>query len=92
MQKHCHRSNCIKYRFGTEKYIKKYIKEKCIKEIKDTQEWQKKMTEFRRSEKMSCLKESGITTEGRRELQEGTLLIDNDKNNVIVDKKYIFLF
>ena len=50
------------------------------------------MTEFRRSEKMSCLKESGITTEGRRELQEGTLLIDNDKNNVIVDKKYIFLF
>ena len=35
-------SNGIKYRFGIEKYVKKYIKEKYIKQINDIREWQKK--------------------------------------------------
>ena len=32
------RSNGIKYRFGIEKYVKKYIKEKYIKQINDIRE------------------------------------------------------
>ena len=28
-----------------------------------------------------------VTTKGRREVDVGTLLLGNDKNNVIVDKK-----
>ena len=44
------------------------------------------MTEFDR--KRSCLKESGVTTQGRKEVEVGTLLLGNDKNNVIVN--YLF--
>ena len=40
------------------------------------------MTEFDR--KRSCLKESGVTTQGRKEVEVGTLLLGNDKNSVIV--------
>ena len=36
------------------------------------------MTEFDR--KRSCLKESGVTTQGRKEVEVGTLLLGNDKN------------
>ena len=41
------------------------------------------MTKFDR--KRSCLKESGVTTQGRKEVEVGTLLLGNDKNNVIVN-------
>ena len=36
--------------------------------------------------KRSCLKESGVATQGRKEVEVGTLLLGNDKNNVIVNK------
>ena len=39
--------------------------------------------------KRSCLKESGVTTQGRKEVEVGTLLLGNDKNNVIVN--YLFI-
>ena len=45
------------------------------------------MTEFDR--KRSCLKESGVTTQGRKEVEVGTLLLGNDKNSVIVNY-YLF--
>ena len=32
--------------------------------------------------KSSCLKRSGITTQGRKEAEVGTLLVSNDKSNV----------
>ena len=41
---------------------------------------------FRLAEKTSRLILSGITAGGRREVEVGTLLLGNDKNNVIVDK------
>ena len=44
---------------------------------------QKIMVEFDR--KRSCLKESGVTALGRKEVEVGTLLLGNDKNNVIVN-------
>ena len=31
-------------------------------------------------------KESGVTTAGRREVEVGTLLLGNDKNNIITEK------
>ena len=31
-------------------------------------------------------KESGVTTQGRREVKVGTILLDNDKNNVTANK------
>ena len=37
--------------------------------------------------KRSCLKESGVTALGRKEVEVGTLLRGNDKNNV----NYLFL-
>ena len=38
--------------------------------------------------------ESGIATQGRRKVEVGTLLLGNDKNNVIVDKilSYFYFF
>ena len=42
--------------------------------------------------KRSCLKESGVTTQGRREVEVGTLLLGNGKNNVTANKKYFFYF
>ena len=44
---------------------------------------QKIMVEF--GGKRSCLKESGVTTLGRKKVEVGTLLLGNDKNNVIVN-------
>ena len=60
------------------KYIKEYIKEKHIKQINDTREWQKKTVE-----KGHVWKESGFTTQERREVEVCNLLLDNDKNDVI---------
>ena len=42
------------------------------------------MTENNSGER-SRLKESGVTTQGRKEKEVGTLLLGNDKNNVIVN-------
>ena len=70
-----------KYRFGKERYIK---------QINEIWEWQKIMMEFGR--KKSCLKESAVKTQGRKEVEVGTLLLGNDKNNVIVNYLFIKLF
>ena len=61
-----------KYRFSKERYIK---------QISDIHEWQKK-----RVEKGYVWKESGVMAQGRREVEVGTLLLGNDKNNVITEK------
>ena len=37
-------------------------------------------------------KETGVITRGRREAEGGTVLLDNDKNNVNADKNFCFLF
>ena len=37
-------------------------------------------------------KESGFATQGRKEVEVGTLLLGNDKNNVIVNYLFIKLF
>ena len=37
-------------------------------------------------EKGYVWQESGVTTQGRQEVEVGTLLLGNDKNNVIADK------
>ena len=61
----------LKCRFGKERYIK---------QINDIWEWQKKSAEFHCSaEKGYVWKESVITTQGRREVEVGTLLLGNDK-------------
>ena len=58
-----------------------------MKQINDIREWQKKNGEIPPFDgKRSCLKRIGITTQGRRVVELGTLLIGNDKNNVIADK------
>ena len=45
------------------------------------------MAEFRRFvEKGHVLKESSVTTQRRREVEVGTLLLGKNKNNVIADK------
>ena len=61
-----------KYRFGMKRYIR---------QINDIWEWQKIMAEFGR--KRSYLKESGVTTKGRKEVEVSTLLIGNDKNKIV---------
>ena len=33
----------------------------------------------------SCLKKSGVTTQGRREVEVAILLLNNDKNNVTAE-------
>ena len=38
------------------------------------------------AEKSHVSKESGVTTRGKREVEVGTLLLGNDKENVITDK------
>ena len=49
------------------------------------------MAEFcQLAEKCHVWKESGVTVQGRREVEVGTFLQCNDKNNVIVDKVLIF--
>ena len=51
------------------------------------------MAEFGR--KRSCLKHKGGkggSRQGRKEEEVGTLLLDNDKNNVIVNYLFIKLF
>ena len=50
-----------KYRFGNERYIK---------QINDICKWQKITAEF--GGKRSCLKESGVATQGRKEVEVGT--------------------
>ena len=42
--------------------------------------------------KRSCLKESGVMTQGRRKVEVDILLLDNGKNNVIADKFFFLLF
>ena len=42
--------------------------------------------------KRSCLKESRVTTMGRKEVEEGNLLLGNDKNNDIFNYVFIKLF
>ena len=51
---------------------------------------QKIMVDF--GGKRSCLKESGVTTLGRKEVEVGTLWLGNDKNNVIVNCLFLKLF
>ena len=43
-------------------------------------------------EKGHASKESGVTTKGRNEEEVGTLLLGNDKNNIIVNYLFIELF
>ena len=43
-------------------------------------------------EKGHVRKESGVTIQGKREVEVGTLLLCNDKNNVNVDKVFLKLF
>ena len=58
-----------------------------MKQINDFWEWQKKTVSFRRSaEKGHVWKESGVMTQRRKEVEVGTLLLGNGKNNVIADK------
>ena len=38
------------------------------------------------AEKGYIWKESGVMTQGRREVEVGTLLLGNDKNNIITEK------
>ena len=38
------------------------------------------------AEKGHVWEESGVTTQGKREVEVGTLLLGNDKSNIIVDK------
>ena len=38
-----------------------------------------------RRKKVMSKKKSGVTTQGRKEVEVGTLLLGNDKNNVIVN-------
>ena len=40
------------------------------------------------AEKGHVWKESGVTTQGRREVELGTLLLSNDKNNVIAENVF----
>ena len=50
------------------------------------------MMEFRCSvEKAHVWKELGAMTQGMREVEVGTLLLGNDKNNVIVDKVFSYI-
>ena len=48
------------------------------------------MAEF--GKKVDALKESVVTTQGRKEVEVGTLLLGNDENNVIVNYLFIKLF
>ena len=57
-------------------YIKNYITE-----IYQGKIYQKKMVE-----KGHVWSESGVMKQGRREVEAGTLLLDNDKNNVTAEK------
>ena len=50
----------------------------------DRQKQQKRISLFGR--KRSCLKKSEVTIQGKRELEVDTLLLGNDKNNVIANK------
>ena len=43
------------------------------------------------AEKVHVWKESGVTTQGRRDVELSTLLLDNDKNNVIADKNFFVI-
>ena len=61
--------------------------ERSVKQINDIREWQKKM-----AEKVHVWKESGVTTQGRREVEVGTLLLDNDKSNIIVNKVLSYFY
>ena len=40
------------------------------------------------AEKGHAWKESGVTTQGRREVEVGTLLLSNDEDNVIAENVY----
>ena len=42
--------------------------------------------------KMPCLKESGVTTQGRKEVEVATILLGNDTNNFIANYSFIKLF
>ena len=49
------------------------------------------MVEFcRLAGKGHASKESGIMTQGRREIKVGTLLLSNDENNVIAENVWSF--
>ena len=63
---------------------RRYIKGNYIKQINDTQEWRKK----KMAEKGHVWKESEVTTQRRRDVEVGSLLLDNDKSNVIADKNF----
>ena len=63
--------------------VQKYIfgKESYIRQINDIWEWQKITAEF--SGKRSCLKRIRGYNTGGKEEEVGTLLLGNDKNNIV---------
>ena len=42
------------------------------------------------AEKGHVLKESGVTTQERKEVEVGTLLLDNDKNQLFIKLSFVF--
>ena len=58
--------------------------ERYIKQINNIWERQKIIVEF--DGNRLCLKKSGVTTQGRKEVEVGTLLLGNDKNDVTANK------
>ena len=68
---------------------RKYIKEKYIEQINDTRNWKKKTTEKGLSEKNIT---GEVRPQGRKDVGVGFLLLDNDKNKVIADKKCFATF
>ena len=73
-----HGSNGMKYRFHKERYVKKLMIFKSIR----------KKAEFCHSAvKDHVWKESGVTTQGRREVEVAILLLNNDKNNVTAENE-----
>ena len=64
-----------KYRFDKERYAK---------QINDIPEQQKKYSIIQQK-KGHVWKESGITTQGRKEVEVGTLWLSNDRNNVTAE-------
>ena len=44
------------------------------------------------AEKGHVWKESEVTTQRRRDVEVGSLLLDNDKSNVIADKNFCYFW
>ena len=66
---------------------RKYFKEKYIKQINDAWEWEKK-----NGGKRWCLKRIRVLIQWRSKGEVGTLLLGNDKNNVLTGKFFGIIF